>query len=176
MVNKSGFLVFVIFYIIGATANVAMAEVTAQIGYVDMNRVMFESNEGKRFRSDMEKFVNQKKRVLESEGKKIEEMKNKYEKDKLVLSDTQKEEMQKKYNAKVNEYKKMLSDAEREAQKKESERNQKVIPIMRQIISDLAKEKNLLFVFPKGEAPAVYAADGPDLTEEVLKQYNAKQR
>jgi len=42
------------------------------------------------------------------------------------------------------------------------------------IISEIAKQEKLHLVFEKNRLPVLYAADGPNLTQQVLKKYDAQ--
>lgn len=145
-----------------------------RIGYVDMRRVLTESKAGKQVKGEIEKTVNQRKETLAREEQKLKDMQQAYEKDKLILSEPQRQEKQKDFEQKLNAYRQATAEAQREIQQKEQEYTKKTLPAVRTIISDIAKDEKLTLVFEKHEMPVLYAADGPDLTDKVIKRLDAK--
>ena len=157
------------------TSAVALAEV-GNIGYVDMRKVLTENKAGQRVKADLEKEVKTRKDALAKEEVKLKALQDAYEKDKLLLSESQRQEKQKDFQQKLEVYQKSAAQAQRELSQKEAEYTKKAVPEIRAIIRELAKEEKLVLVFEKNDVPALYAADGPDLTEKVLARYNKSQK
>lgn len=152
---------------------VAQAE-DVRIGYVDMRKVMTESKAGKRVKGDIEKTVQQRKESLGREEQQLKAMQQSFEKEKLILSDAQKQTKQKEFEEKLKAFKQSATQAQREIEQKETEFTKKAVPEIRALIRDLAKEEKLSLVFEKNELPVLYAAEGPDLTDKVIKRFDAK--
>lgn len=146
------------------------------IGYVDMRKVLTENKVGMKVKADLEKAVKARKAALANEEEKLKALQAAYEKDKLLLSEGQRQAKQKDFQQKLEAYQKHAAQAQRELSEKEREYTKKAVPEIRAIIRDLAKEEKLTLVFEKNEIPALYAADGPDLTEKVLARYNKSQK
>lgn len=153
----------------------AYAEV-GNIGYVDMRKVLTENKSGQRVKADLEKEVKTRKDALAKEEGKLKALQEAYEKDKLLLSENQRKEKQKDFQRKLEAYQKTAAQAQRELSQKEAEYTKKAVPEIRAIIRELAKEEKLVLVFEKNDVPALYAADGPDLTDKVLTRYNKTQK
>lgn len=146
------------------------------IGYVDMRKVLTENKTGQRVKADLEKEVKTRKDALAKEEEKLKALQQAYEKDKLLLSESQRQEKQKDFQQKFETYQKQAAQAQRELSQKEAEYTKKAVPEIRAIIRELAKEEKLTLVFEKNDVPALYAADGPDLTDKVLARYNKSQK
>lgn len=146
------------------------------VGYVDMRKILTQSKTGLRIKAELDKLVAQRKQALAKEEEKLKALQATYEKDKLLLSESQKQEKQKDFQQKLQAYQKSAATAQREIAQKESEYAKKAIPEIRDIIRQLAKEEKLTFVFEKNEPPALYAIDGPDLTDKVLARYDKTQK
>ena len=146
------------------------------IGYVDMRKVLTENKAGQRVKADIEKAAKLRQDALAKEEQKLKAMEQAYEKDKLLLSEPQRKEKQNDFKKKVESYQKQASQAQRELSKKEADYTKKAVPEIRAIIGELAREQKLSLVFEKSQIPALYAADGPDLTEAVLARYNKTQK
>lgn len=164
---------FILISLLALTA--AHAEVVA-IGYVDMRKVLTENKAGQKVKAELEKAVKTRKEALAKEEERLKSLQAAYEKDKLLLSEAQRQEKQKDFQQKYEAYQKQAQQAQRELSQKEAEYTKKAVPEIRAIIRELAKEEKLTLVFEKNEVPALYAVDGPDLTDKVLARYNKSQK
>jgi outer membrane protein len=144
-----------------------------RIGYVDVRKVMTESKSGSKVRAEIEKTIKARRESLAQEEKKLKDLQDAFEKDKLLLSESQRATKQKEFQEKVRAFQQARADAQREIEQKEREFTSKALPKIRDIIHELAKEQKLTLVFEKNEAPVLYAVDGPDLTDKVMQRFDA---
>lgn len=150
------------------------ADDSPKYGYVDMRKVLAESKGGKRSKAELEKLIKQKQGQLAKEKGKLQAMEEAYDKEQLVLTEAQKQRRQHAFQEKVQAYNRMAAAAQKDLEKKEKEFSRRVIGVIRGVIAELAKEQNLALVFEKNEKPVLYAKEGPDLTDLVIKRYDAK--
>ena len=152
----------------------AQAADKPSIGVVDMRKVLTESKVGKRNEAEFEKLVNEKKAALQSEEQKLQKLQQDFQKEQMVLTDKQKEEKQKEFQGKVDKYRKMQSDAQAIVTKKQGELMGKSVDEIKAIVAGLAKEQGLAVVMDAPGQSVLYAESGVDLTDEVIKKYDAK--
>ena len=143
-----------------------------RIGYVDLRKGMTESKSGLRLRGEIEKTVKDRRESLGKDEQQLKNLQQSFEKEKLLLSETQRVAKQKEFEEKVKTFQQARADAQREIEQKEREFTSKALPKIRDIIRALAKEQKLSLVFEKNEAPVLYAAEGPDLTEKVMQRFD----
>lgn len=154
----------------------AFAADSIVIGYVDMRKVLAESKGGQRVKAELEKTVKQRQEALAKEESQLKALEQAFEKDKPLLSESQRQEKQKEFQQRLQAYQRSAGEAQREISQKEADYTKKAVPEIRAIIRDVAREEKLTLVFEKHEIPALYAVDGPDLTEKVLARYNKSQK
>jgi len=152
----------------------APALAAERIGYVDMGRVVNESAAGKRAKAEIEGMVKQKQEQVNREGQKLKSQQQALEKEQLTLTDAQKRTKQREFEQKVQAYQKLAAEAQRDIGQKDAEHTRKVLTEVRGVIREIAQQEKLLLVLEKHDQPVLYAADGPDLTDQVIKAYNAK--
>ena len=150
------------------------AEGELRIGYVDFRKVMAESKVGRRNKAVIQRMVKQGRSKLVKKEKELEALKQAYEKKKLVLTEEQKQKKQQEFRKKLQAYQKMSADTEQEIRKRDAGYGRKAAVDIKGIINEIAKAEKLSIVFDKNQLPVLYAADGPDLTAEVMKRYDAK--
>lgn len=148
------------------------AQETLKIGYVDVRAVLAESKSGKQFRAELDKYVKDKQATLKKEEEKLVTLKQSLEKDALTLSDAQKQQKQKEFQAKVQALQKMAQDADRELRQKDSEYTNKALEQVRQIIAEVAKEENINLVLSRNEV--LFGDEAMNLTAKVTQKYDAR--
>lgn len=152
----------------------AQGEESSKYGYVDVRKVLLESKSGKNKKVEIEKLVKQRKDRLVQEEEKLKAMREAYEKEQLILTDAQKQQRQKQFAEKLEAYKQMASEAQKELSSKDAEFSRAAMTQIREVIAQIAKEQNLNLVFEKNEQPVLFAKEGPDLTDLVIKRMDAK--
>lgn len=153
----------------------AFAVVAAErIGYVDLKRVITESAAGKRARAEVEAQVKQKQEQVNREGQKLKAQQQALEKEQLTRTDAQKRAKQREFEQKVQAYQQLAATAQRELSDLDNEHTRKVLTDIRAVIREVAQQEKLMLVLEKNEQPVLYAEDGPDLTDKVIKAYDAK--
>ena len=156
----------------GFLATPAQAE--GRIGYVDMQRAVTESQSGKRARAEIESAVKKRQEQVSREGQKLKALQQSLEKEQLTLTDTQKRTKQRDFEQKVQTYQQLAADAQRDLSQMDAEHSRKVLTDVRAVIREIALAEKLLLVLEKNEQPVLYAEDGPDLTDKVIKLYDAR--
>jgi outer membrane protein len=143
-----------------------------KIAVINVDRLVTDSALGKEAFARVKKLADQKKEEGEKLTKELRDMEQKLADQGASLADDKKDALQKQYQEKAIAFKRFQDDAQRqleEAQKKELEELQKrVMPVIAQI----GKEKSYTLIFNKFQSGLVYADEGSDITDEVLKRFN----
>jgi Skp family chaperone for outer membrane proteins len=162
-------------YLVTLLAAFSLASLSANaggVGIIDVEQIIKESSAMRDIQSKIEKKqdeyqkqVAKKQDELESEQKRIEGKKN-------VLS---KDAFQKETDAfekKLDDLKTFVDRKQNSLKKASMEAMSKVNDKVKDIISDIAKEKDLDVITPASQT--LYYKDELDVTEEVLKRLNKK--
>lgn len=144
------------------------------IGYVDVHRVLLESKVGKKNKAELDKLIQDRKSAISQEEKKLDAMQQAFQKDQLLMTQEQKQEKQKDFQARVESYQKMIKAAEQEVSSKDTEYANKSLTDIKAIIANLAKERKLSMIFGTPESGLLYADPDMDLTQQVIERYDAK--
>lgn len=157
-----------------AFSGAAGAEDKLKIGYVDVRQVLIQSNAGKQFQAVTEKAGKEKQNMFAAEEKKLQALKDAYEKDQLTYSEAQKRSKQRDLQDKYQALQDSVNDTQKEFRQKEGEFTGKSLKDIRTVIAEVAKEEKTTLVLEKTEMSVLYAEEGMDLTAKVLQKYNAK--
>jgi outer membrane protein len=143
-----------------------------KFGVINVERLVQESALGKEAFNRVKKLNEQKKEEGDKLQKELRDMEQKLADQGSALADDKREALQKSYQEKAIAFKRFQDDANRDleaAQKKElGELERRVFPVINQV----GKERGYTLIFNKFQSGLVYADDGVDITDEVLKQFN----
>ena len=159
--------------ILGVAA-AAQAQEKFRVGIIDTRKILTESKSGQQSRAELEKMVKDRRDKLGKEEASIKAMHEKLEKDKLVLNEKQKEQKQKEIQDKVGALKKMSQEAQQEVSKRDNELSAKAGTLLKEIVSAVARQEKLSMVVDKNQSSVLWVDEEIDITDKVLKAYEAK--
>ena len=152
----------------------ATAGAELKIGYVDVRQVLVESNAGKQFKAAAEKAGREKQNMFAAEEKKLQALKETYEKEQLTYTEAQKRSKQRDLQDKYQTLQDSVNDTQKEFRQREGEFTSKALKDIRVAIAEVAKEEKATLVLGKDEMSVLYSEEGLDLTAKVLHKYNTK--
>ena len=160
------FMLFVLSFL-PAALHAAEAE---KFGAVDIQKVLNESETGKKAKSDLEVLIRSKQATIDEKGKAIEKMKADIEKQASVLSAEARKSKEDELEKQVREYQRLVQDSQAEIKKKEAEFTDSILKDIRDIIDKIGEEKGYTLIIEKGMV--IYSNKGIDITDVVLKKYD----
>lgn len=151
----------------------AAAQPTPKIAYVDYQRVLLEVDEGKAAKARLQKWLESRQKEIDREQEALRKEQELLQKQASAMSDevrTQKmTELQKKVMALGQKY----EGSRAEAANKERQEMEPIVGKIDQIIGRIAERDGLSMVFEKRDSGLVFALSQLDLTNEVVRTYNA---
>jgi outer membrane protein len=128
--------------------------------FVNLQAVASQSNEGKAAAEKLKAFQDQKTRELQDKQKTLQAAQQKLDSGGSVLSDAARTQLQ----SDIDRH----QDVQNLAQQVEEDFTRKVLPI----VSKVAQEKQVHFVFNANQSGLIWAEPGMDLTAEVISAMN----
>lgn len=150
----------------------AWADGALKIGFVNVEAVLLESKTGIQFKADVEKLNKDKTSALRKEEEKLKQMKEKFDKEAMTLTDAQKQEREKAFQEKYRAYQQMGMGAENELRKKQTDYQKTSIEAIRRITGEIAKTEKLSAVFVTGAA--LFIDNGLDITQKVSEKFDSR--
>ncbi len=167
MRNIVSFLLVALFL---ALAPAARAD--TRIGVVDFQRAGTECDEGKAAMAALQKQRDEKLKPFKAKQAEFETLRADFEKQASVLSDTVKQQKQADLQKRGEELQQMLMQAQQDLANQEDEVTKGVSDRLNLIIREIAEKDGIQVVINK--AAVVFAPDAMDLTNEVIRKYNAR--
>jgi outer membrane protein len=154
----------------------SMAVDALKIGCIEFQKVLNESDAGKKAKADLEILVKSKQTTIDEKGKTIEKMKADLEKQASVLSAEAKKSKEEELEKVLREYQRLVQDSQTEVKKKELELTDTIIKDMRQLVEKIGEEGGYTLIMEKTGGMVLYSTKDIDLTDAVIKRYNQSKK
>ncbi len=169
--SSSKILLLVLFFTFLVFAG--FAQESSKIGIVNSNEVIQKSTEGKVVMAQLQKRDTSNSSRISAMDEKIRELETKLNTQRLTLTQESILQLTSELEKKRTERKRFGEDSLRELQELRFRLFTRVQNEVIPIIEGLGKERNLEIIFDLANSGAVYLNPAIDLTEEVIKRYNA---
>jgi outer membrane protein len=156
------------------TAKAAVADV--KVATVDVGRAMETIEAGKSVKAELEKDLARRQKKLQEEEEKLKKAGEEFQKQQGVLSEAKRNEKQAELQKRFMELQQMAGQQQNEMQKRQQDLMEPLIGGLREVIKDLASKKGYSLVLEKTRHGVLYSLDQDDLTDEVVKAFNAKKK
>ena len=153
-------------------AGPAPAGAEQKIAYVDLQRALTEVDEGKAARAALKEEFDQKQKMLDDRKSEFEKLRGDFEKQSGLMSDDARKEKQGEIERKGNELQGFFMQQQKELSDRERELTRGIFEKMSGIVHEIADAEGVSLVV-QAEA-LVYAAPSLDLTNELVRKYNAR--
>jgi outer membrane protein len=148
----------------------AFAADTVKFGAIDVQKILNESDAGKKAKSDLESLIKSKQSSIDEKGKNIEKLKTEIEKQASVLSADARKTKEDELEKYIREYQRIVQDSQSEIKKKEAELTDTILKEIRELIEKIGEEEGYSLIIEKGMV--LYSSKGIDITDTLLKRYD----
>jgi len=156
------------------TAGSAFAADT-KVGYIDMQRAINTSEAGKEAKEQLATKVKKFQDEINVKQEDLKKLKEELEKQGMLLSESARANKEKDYQNKLKDFQRFTKDAQEELQGKDEELTRKILVEMEKVIREFGKKNSYTFIFVRNEN-MLFADEKADLTDEMLKQFNANRK
>ncbi|MBD0305033.1 MAG: OmpH family outer membrane protein [Nitrospiraceae bacterium] len=154
-------------------AAASSAPAAVRIGVVDLQKVLIETEAGKKARESLNTFMKNRQAVIELEEKDLKRMEEDLIKQASVLSATAKKDREDHLRRRVMEFQQRANDLNREVQEKQKEVLEDFRDKAERMVGKIAQQMGLTMVMEKGRgAPTVYSDSSLDISAKVIEEFN----
>lgn len=151
--------------------NAVAAEV--KVAVVDFQKALNDVKEAAGVRAKLEGMYGERKTAIEKMQKSLEAKKSEYEKQSAILSDSARKAKEEELMKASVEFQQTYARAESEMQQAYYAAMQDFIEKMKKIAVAIGQERGYTVVLEATEGGVVYWSDSVDITDELIKRYNA---
>jgi len=159
---------------LAAKGEVSQKEQAFAVYYVDVQKILNESNKGKQARAILESKIaqaNEKIKQMEEEIKKLkEELKS------PVLSQQAKTEKENQLQQKIRDLQRFKQDIQVEVMNLEKQYTMEILKEIDKLIKEYRKKNNIPMIVELRGAGIIDADPKYDLTDEIIKLYNGQSK
>jgi outer membrane protein len=143
-----------------------------KIAYLDFNRALNESEQGKKATSILEEMIKDKKTAVIEKEEEIKKLDEELKKQLSILSPEAREEKEDNLKKLVRDAQRMTRDFQEEVKKKEADLTREIQKEIIQVINKIAHEEGYSIVFERGVSGILYFQEQYDITDKVIEKYN----
>jgi len=155
------------------TATATAAEPPA-IGYVDMEKVLQDSDMGRKATAELEKKFGGQQQALGQEEQAIRQLQQTLNRDQALMSQAELDKRTGEIQQRIMELQKKAAAIQKEVTKEQTGLLEEILVLTREVAAKLASEKKLAALFERSRSGLLYIDDSLNLTSEVIKRLNAR--
>jgi outer membrane protein len=158
---------------LGLTLTLGFEAVAQELGTVNMDRVLQESQLGQKAQAELEARFGDRRSPLQEEEIAIRQLQAALERDRPLMSTAQVEKKEQEIAERIQAFEKAFTELQKEVLAAQQEAGQEIIPPARDAINAVAKKNNLAAVFEASQMGVLFVNDRIDITAEVIEQMDA---
>ena len=150
--------------------NPAWAADVAKIGVIDFQKVISESEAGKKVQEEIQQKGREMETELQDLARQIEELDKQLARDAMVMSKEKRQEKQRELEIKKYDLQSMRKDYETQFRQIQSKMVGKLQDEILALAEELGRKEGYLLIIEKNAA--VYYPSAIDITDEMIRKYN----
>ncbi|MGD9211621.1 MAG: OmpH family outer membrane protein [Desulfobacteraceae bacterium] len=144
----------------------------AKIGIIDFQRIIEESNPGSKANDKINAEGKKMEAELTKKASEIEEMKKQLEREALVMSSEKREQNERDFRIRVNDFKGLQKKYEQDLQRLQKKIVNQLKEDVLKIAEEIGKKEGFQLILEKTRV--LYVPESLDITERIIKEYNKK--
>jgi len=167
-------LVFVVAIVLSAffTLTFSVNAQNLNIVYIDLQRVMLESEKGKEAKNALTGEAEKLRKTLDGKQDELQKMKDAIERQGATITPDARAEKEKQYQNKLKDYQRLANDYQAELQQKDGEFTQRILKDLEEVIKGIGDKDRYTLILEKSQAGILFANPSIDITSKVITQYN----
>jgi len=147
-----------------------------KIAYVDIQRAVNESNAGKDAKKVITKDVEKFQAQIADKQKVLQNMKESLEKQAPMLNPDARVTREKEYQNKLREFQRWGEDTQNEINQKRMDMERNISLGLQKVIQKVGADEGYTLILEKNESIVLYVSKALDITDRVLKAYDAQKK
>lgn len=147
-----------------------------KIAYVDIQKAVNESNAGKEAKKTITKDVEKFQRLVADKQKELQALKESLDKQVLMLTPDARANKEKEYQNKLREFQRWGEDTQNEVNQKRIEMERNISAALLKVIQKIGADEGYTVILEKNENIVLYVSKSIDITDRVIKAYDAQKK
>jgi outer membrane protein len=147
-----------------------------KIAYVDLQRAFAEVDEGKAAKAKLEALRDAKQKEIDKEQEQLKKDVETFQKQSSTMTDGTRQQQGGELERKRNDLQQRFEKGRAELAQSERETLSGILAKMQPIITGIAQHDGFTMIFEKTDSGLLYAPASLDVTNELIRQYNEKNK
>lgn len=152
------------------SASMAMAQERVKVGFVDIQRVIGESQAGKRAKDRFQAQIKKAEADVIKERSDLERLRSDLDKKGPLLKDEERRNMEADFQKRSVNLQRTMGDYQQDLRQKENEMMAEILKELEGVVSDLGKSEKYTVILERSQI--LYSDQGTDITSKVIEAYN----
>jgi len=145
-----------------------------KVAVVDLQKALNLSKAGIAAKEQMGEKVKKFETELKSKQESLLKQKAELEKQAVLLSDDAKAKKEREYQQDIKELQRFQKDIKEELQQRDADHTKRILNELFEVLQKLGKDGGYTLVLEKSQGGVVFSDTAIDLTEQLIKAYDAK--
>lgn len=159
-------LVLGIFVLFCSTASAQ----SIKIGFIDIQRVLNESQAGKRANDRFQGQIKKAEAEIQKERQDLEKMRVDLEKKAPLLKDEERRNLEAEFQRRSVNLQRNMSDQQQELERKRNEMMSEILKELEQVVNEVGKAEKFTLILERSQI--LYSDQAIDITNKVIEAYN----
>ncbi len=169
--TRSIFAFSLAYALVGGFA-VRTAHADDKIAFVDLQRALEETNDGKAAKAKLKADFDQKQKELDAKQEELKKMKEDFDKKSALMKEDAKAKMQQDMGQRLQQLQETYARLQGDLQKKEADATRGILAKLSAVVQKIAERENFAMVLERSSS-VVYGKPALDITNEVIRNYNS---
>ena len=147
-----------------------------KMAYVDIQKAVNDSNAGKEAKKAITKDIEKFQRIVSDKQKELQTLKESLDKQVLMLTPDARANKEKEYQNKLREFQRWGEDTQNEVNQKRMEMERNISVALVKVIQKIGADEGYTVILEKNENIVLYASKAIDITDRVIKVYDAQKK
>ena len=159
----------------GCSSTSAPIEERGLVGVLNFQRVLDQTNAGKKVTEALNSFMKERQALVELEQRELRRLETEILAQGSVLSETARKQREETFRRRMVQYQQKVADLNQEVQEKQKELLEAFRQKVEEVVAELARARNLVIVVESGRGTTtLYYQPKLDITEEVIRELDRR--
>ncbi len=150
-----------------------VAQAQTKVAFVDLQRAMNEVADGRQAKAKLKKEFDSRQKQLDERQEELKQMQADLQARGDAMSEDARHKAQSEMDQKLMDVSKLYAQLQKELTQKEHDATKGIFAKMSNLIRTIAEAEGVAMVFEKTDSALMYAQPSLDLTNELIRRYNA---
>jgi len=150
-----------------------VARAQTKVAFVDLQRAMNEVADGRQAKAKLKKEFDTRQKQLDERQEELKQLQADLQAKGDAMSDEARRKAQQEMDQKLMDVSKLYAQLQKELTQKEHDATKGIFARMSNLIRSIAEAEGVAMVFEKTDSALMYAQPSLDLTNELIRRYNA---